>query len=108
MAEVDLHLHTNQSDGRLMPAELIALVAARGLKVVAVTDHDITDGLESAMAAAAAICGLTRCVRPPRPWRPSKLRLPLSTAAATRDSWLMALEMDSSRGPLLPMQVVQP
>ena len=25
-------------------------------------------------AAAAAICGLTRCVRPPRPWRPSKLR----------------------------------
>src|SRR5271163_1850380 len=27
------------------------------------------------MAAAAAICGLTRCVRPPRPWRPSKLRL---------------------------------
>src|SRR5262245_57827389 len=27
-----------------------------------------------AMAAAAAISGLTRCVRPPRPWRPSKLR----------------------------------
>ena len=26
------------------------------------------------IAAAAAICGLTRCVRPPRPWRPSKLR----------------------------------
>ena len=26
------------------------------------------------MAAAAAISGLTRCVRPPRPWRPSKLR----------------------------------
>src|SRR5262249_12910456 len=25
-------------------------------------------------AAAAAIAGLTRCVRPPRPWRPSKLR----------------------------------
>src|SRR6202012_4176913 len=28
-----------------------------------------------AMAAAAAIWGLTRWVRPPRPWRPSKLRL---------------------------------
>ena len=27
------------------------------------------------IAAAAAIIGLTRCVRPPRPWRPSKLRL---------------------------------
>ena len=28
-----------------------------------------------AIAAAAAISGLTRWVRPPRPWRPSKLRL---------------------------------
>src|SRR6476660_1495942 len=28
-----------------------------------------------AMAAAAAIMGLTRCVRPPRPWRPSKFLL---------------------------------
>src|SRR6185437_14077280 len=27
-----------------------------------------------ATAAAAAIAGLTRCVRPPLPWRPSKLR----------------------------------
>src|SRR2546422_10133841 len=27
------------------------------------------------IAAAAAIVGLTRCVRPPRPCRPSKLRL---------------------------------
>src|SRR5262249_48231031 len=27
-----------------------------------------------AIAAAAAIAGLTRCVRPPAPWRPSKLR----------------------------------
>ncbi len=32
---------------------MISLVAARGLKVVAVTDHDTTDGLESAMAAVA-------------------------------------------------------
>ena len=51
MAEIDLHLHTTQSDGRLTPTELITLVADRGLKVVAVTDHDITDGLEPAMAA---------------------------------------------------------
>ena len=27
------------------------------------------------IAAATAIAGLTRCVRPPLPWRPSKLRL---------------------------------
>jgi predicted metal-dependent phosphoesterase TrpH len=59
MAEIDLHLHTTQSDGRLTPTELITLVADRGLKVVAVTDHDITDGLEPAMAAAAAYPQLT-------------------------------------------------
>ena len=34
-----------------------------------------------ATAAAAAICGLTRWVRPPRPWRPSKLRLEVDLEA---------------------------
>ena len=53
MAEVDLHLHTTESDGRLTPAELVALVAKRGLKAVAVTDHDVTTGLEPAWEAAA-------------------------------------------------------
>lgn len=31
------------------------------------------------MAAAAAMAGLIRCVRPPRPWRPSKLRFDVET-----------------------------
>ena len=53
-AEVDLHLHTTESDGRLAPAELVDFVAGRGLKIVAITDHDITDGLESAWEAAKA------------------------------------------------------
>ncbi len=52
--EVDLHLHTTQSDGRLTPAQLIQLVAGKGLKVVAVTDHDITDGLTEAYQSAVA------------------------------------------------------
>ena len=59
MAYVDLHLHTNQSDGRLTPVELITLVAERGLKLVAVTDHDTTDGLASAFATATAYPQLT-------------------------------------------------
>ena len=59
MSEVDLHLHTTESDGRLTPAELIALVAQRGLKVAAVTDHDITDGIEPAWDAARAYPQLT-------------------------------------------------
>src|SRR5689334_8771818 len=37
--------------------------------------HALTSVKCPLIAAAAAIIGLTRCVRPPRPWRPSKLRL---------------------------------
>ncbi len=53
MFEVDLHLHTTFSDGRLTPTQLIDLLASRGLKHVAVTDHDSTEGLAEAFAAAA-------------------------------------------------------
>ena len=52
MAEVDLHLHTTYSDGRLTPAQLVDFVAERGLRVVAVTDHDSTEGLAEAFEAA--------------------------------------------------------
>jgi predicted metal-dependent phosphoesterase TrpH len=51
--EVDLHLHTTASDGRLRPAQLIDQVAATALKVVAVTDHDTTDGLADAFERVA-------------------------------------------------------
>ena len=57
--EVDLHLHTTESDGRLTPAELVKLVAERGLKVVAITDHDITDALEPAWETAKSYPQLT-------------------------------------------------
>ncbi|MBI4338823.1 MAG: PHP domain-containing protein [Chloroflexi bacterium] len=57
--EVDLHLHTTQSDGRLTPTELVRLVAQKGLRVVAITDHDITDGLAEAYQAARAYPQLT-------------------------------------------------
>lgn len=50
---VDLHCHTTRSDGADTPRELIDHAAARGLKVIAITDHDICppeeimDGSES-------------------------------------------------------------
>ena len=59
MALVDLHLHTTASDGRLAPGELIELVAKRGLKAIAVTDHDSTEGLEEALGTAAEFPQLT-------------------------------------------------
>lgn len=53
MLDHDLHCHSSVSDGTLAPAELVARAAGRGVKVLALTDHDDTDGLEEARAAAA-------------------------------------------------------
>ena len=52
MHEVDLHLHTTHSDGNLTPTELVDLCARKGLKVIAVSDHDSTEGIDEALAAA--------------------------------------------------------
>ena len=57
--EVDLHLHTLASDGRLTPTELVRLVAGQGLKYVAITDHDTTEGLAEAYEAAREFPDLT-------------------------------------------------
>lgn len=57
-ATVDLHLHTRASDGRLSPTELVDLVAARGIKVAAISDHDTTEGLAEAYRAMASHPGL--------------------------------------------------
>ena len=39
--ECDLHCHTNRSDGNATPKDAIDTAASRGLKVLALTDHDI-------------------------------------------------------------------
>ncbi|MDX2140819.1 MAG: PHP domain-containing protein, partial [Chloroflexota bacterium] len=52
MMRVDLHLHTNASDGQHTPAELIEIVRKQRVDVIAITDHDTTDGVTSAQAAA--------------------------------------------------------
>lgn len=59
---VDLHLHTTFSDGRLSPTELVRLCAGNGLRVIAITDHDSTEGISEALAAAEEAPGL-RIVR---------------------------------------------
>ena len=57
-AEVDLHLHTLASDGRLTPTQLVQMAASQGLKTISVSDHDTTDGLAEAMEAAKDFPGL--------------------------------------------------
>jgi predicted metal-dependent phosphoesterase TrpH len=53
MLDYDLHCHSNISDGTLTPGELVDRAAGRGVKVMALTDHDDVDGLDEARAAAA-------------------------------------------------------
>ncbi len=50
---VDLHSHTTASDGALPPRELVRLAVRHGVRVLAVTDHDSTDGLAEAADEAA-------------------------------------------------------
>ncbi len=48
---IDLHTHSNRSDGSLTPTELIEAAIAKGITAIALTDHDTVDGLEEAIAA---------------------------------------------------------
>ena len=54
---VDLHTHSNRSDGTESPAEVVRRAVQVGLDVVALTDHDTVDGWSEA-AAAAHSCGI--------------------------------------------------
>ena len=49
---VDLHAHTTASDGTLAPRELVRLAARHRVRVLAVTDHDSTGGVQEAMDEA--------------------------------------------------------
>jgi predicted metal-dependent phosphoesterase TrpH len=48
---IDLHTHSNASDGTDDPAEVMRRAAAAGLDVVALTDHDTQAGVAAARAA---------------------------------------------------------
>ena len=49
---IDLHTHSNVSDGTQTPAELIETAVADGLDVVALTDHDTATGWDEARETA--------------------------------------------------------
>jgi len=52
---IDLHVHSNRSDGSLTPTEVVALAASKQLTSFALTDHDTIDGLAEAKAAGTAL-----------------------------------------------------
>ncbi|MEW6440324.1 MAG: PHP domain-containing protein [bacterium] len=51
---IDLHIHTNASDGTLTPSQVVAEAHAAGLAVISITDHDTTAGLQEAVRTARA------------------------------------------------------
>lgn len=55
MPRIDLHTHSNRSDGTFEPAEVVRLAAERALDVVALTDHDTTDGLAEAFTTGSVV-----------------------------------------------------
>lgn len=52
MGKADLHIHTNASDGRMEPEEIVRQAVRHNLEVIAITDHDTIDGYRKARQAA--------------------------------------------------------
>ncbi len=47
--EIDLHIHTTESDGLLAVDEVLSIASKRGLNLISITDHDTTLGVEKAL-----------------------------------------------------------
>jgi hypothetical protein len=84
---VDLHSHTTASDGALSPEELVRLAHARGLSVLAITDHDATDAIDAARRAAPSGLEILAGVE-------------LTVHVAEREAHILAYGIDP-RGPAL-------
>ena len=52
MKYIDLHVHSNESDGTYTPSELVDYAIEKGLAAFALTDHDTTKGLAEAIRAS--------------------------------------------------------
>jgi hypothetical protein len=80
---IDLHSHTDQSDGSSTPAGLVRAAVSLGLEALAVTDHDTLAGYdlaapEAERAGLELVCGIELSTRPeqrPGEPRPSSVHL---------------------------------
>jgi 3',5'-nucleoside bisphosphate phosphatase len=67
---IDLHSHTNESDGTFSPGELVDLAVERGLEALAISDHDTFAGFDQALPLAQSrgldlVCGIELSTRVP-------------------------------------------
>jgi 3',5'-nucleoside bisphosphate phosphatase len=81
MLKIDLHAHTNRSDGLDSPADLVRLAKEQGVDVLAISDHDTASGWPEAIAAARShrlslIPAIEVSTHVPVPnWRPISVHL---------------------------------
>jgi len=52
---VDLHVHTNASDGTESPRQVVCRAREIGLQAIAITDHDTLEGIIPALEAGRAV-----------------------------------------------------
>ncbi len=52
---IDLHLHSNSSDGIFRPSELVRIAHKAGLATIAISDHDSVAGIDEAVEAATVL-----------------------------------------------------
>jgi predicted metal-dependent phosphoesterase TrpH len=69
---IDLHTHTDRSDGSVSPPQLVLDAKAMGLEALGITDHDTLDGYDIAAPLAAQaglelVCGIELSTRPDPP-----------------------------------------
>ena len=55
MSRIDLHTHTTFSDGSLSPTDLVTLAKQQSIDILAITDHDTTEGLPEAIEATKTL-----------------------------------------------------
>lgn len=55
MSKIDLHIHTNYSDGRSTPHEIIQFAKESGVKIIAITDHDTISGIEETVKETKSV-----------------------------------------------------
>ena len=72
---VDLHMHTTFSDGTLPPEKVVSLAVEGGLDVIAITDHDNTEGVGPALRAAGERIPVIPAVEMSARWRDESIHV---------------------------------
>ena len=88
---IDLHAHTDRSDGSTDAADLVRLAIREGIEALGISDHDTLAGYDAALPAATAsglelVCAVELSTRPSEP-KPTGKRQP---SVHLLSYWLLA------------------